>query len=162
MARPWQERLNAKLVESEELFNGTPCWLFTGCLVRGYGLIGVNTGYIKLTHRLAYEENIGPIPEGLELDHLCRNRSCCNPDHREAVTRRENIVRGLSPSLTASRAAAITHCPHGHLYSPENTSSRKHSDGYMRRYCLECRKIHNEKAATRKRVAKVLQGLRPE
>lgn len=68
-------------------------------------------------HRYAYEYYVGPIPDGMHLDHLCRNRKCCNPAHLEPVTHRENILRGSAP---AARHARKTHCPAGHEYSGDN------------------------------------------
>ncbi|WP_414654556.1 HNH endonuclease signature motif containing protein [Intrasporangium sp.] len=82
---------------------------------------------------------MGPIPEGLVLDHLCRNRACCNPAHLEPVTIRENILRG--------EPANRTHCPHGHAYTPENTRI----DNNMR----SCRTCIRERARRRRAVANV-------
>lgn len=70
------------------------CWQWNGAdNGHGYGCIDLG-GRITYTHRLAYEAFFGPIPEGYDIDHLCRNRRCCNPFHLEAVTRRENLMRG--------------------------------------------------------------------
>ena len=71
----------------------TGCWNFTGATVTGYGRIGYADTH-RLTHRIMYEALVGPVPEGLDLDHLCRNRACCNPQHLEPVTRLENLLRG--------------------------------------------------------------------
>jgi len=99
------------------------CWLWTGHIVLGYGrlLIGSRTDKSRRAipaHRFAYELLIGPIPEGAELDHLCRNRCCVNPSHLEPVTRKENILRGNG--ITAQNARK-THCPKGHPYDEANT-----------------------------------------
>jgi len=72
------------------------CWVWTAALNNGgYGLVRLD-GRTRRAHRVVYELLVGPIPEGLELDHLCRNHACVNPDHLEPVTHGENIRRGLN------------------------------------------------------------------
>jgi hypothetical protein len=98
------------------------CWLWKLTPdTHGYGVAARRTGkgsYTRLrAHRLSYETYVGAIPDGLDLDHLCRNRACCNPDHLEPVTRRENIRRGNG--YIAAKIAA-THCIAGHSLSGEN------------------------------------------
>jgi len=99
------------------------CWLWMGTVdSKGYGNMRVgNTktgrGLVR-THRFSYELHKGPIPNDLCLDHLCRVRSCCNPNHLEPVTLRENILRGEALS---ARRARQTHCKNGHEFTPENT-----------------------------------------
>ena len=73
-----------------------PCWEFTGSLVRGYGHMTYDSKNY-LTHRISYEHHNGPIPEGMEVDHICCNRKCCNPDHLDAVTHEENKALGGTP-----------------------------------------------------------------
>lgn len=89
--RPLIERLLAKVRPAD-----SGCWIFTGAIAAsGYGVIGAGprgTG-VALVHRAAYEHFVGPIPAGLHIDHLCRVRACCNPEHLEAVTQRENNAR---------------------------------------------------------------------
>lgn len=93
------------------------CWRWRAAKdTSGYGRFLVN-GKAVAAHRHAYEMMVGPIPEGLQLDHLCRNRWCCNPSHLEPVTKRENILRGVGASAKAARA---THCPSGHPLSGDN------------------------------------------
>lgn len=112
----------------------------------GYGCTSVDNRTVS-THRLAYELVKGPIPPGLEIDHLCRNRRCMNPDHLEAVTTSVNNRRGLSPSLLSQRQRqhyqSRTHCKWGHPFSPENTLLRPHHQHaqYTVRICRECNKL---------------------
>ena len=102
-----------------------PCWLWTAKTTRGYGKIGHGSridgteGHLS-AHRVSYEIHRGPIPDGLEIDHLCRVRKCVNPDHLEPVTHIENIRRGETGQATAVRQRAKTHCPKGHPYSGSN------------------------------------------
>lgn len=110
------------------------CWIWLGSLGSGgYGLVGFkkrNTS--QVAHRFVYESIKGPIPEGLELDHKCRVRSCVNPDHMEPVTRLENIRRGLKGVLR-------THCIHGHPYGvPGNLVPSKLKAGI--RQCGACQR----------------------
>lgn len=101
---------------------GTGCWEWTAALVHGYGQFTSGDrrrGYKKhLAHRLVYQMLVGPVPDGLELDHLCRNTSCCNSAHVEPVTHAENIRRcGAMAKASAAYVAMIrrrTECPNGH------------------------------------------------
>lgn len=88
------------------------CWLWTGYTNDdGYGIIKVN-GRAVGVHRVAYELVAGPIPKGIELDHLCQVRHCVRPGHLEPVTHTENVRRS---------GVRTTHCPSGHLYDEANT-----------------------------------------
>lgn len=110
------------------------CWLWTGTVdTPGYGRVQINRRKIG-AHRVAYEALVGPIPEGLDLDHLCRNRLCVNPAHLEPVTRRENLLRG---NTVPAQRAARTHCPAGHEYTPENT----YYSARNQRNCKECNRL---------------------
>ncbi|MEU6204615.1 HNH endonuclease signature motif containing protein [Micromonospora musae] len=84
-------------------------------------------------HRAAYYLFVGEVAEGLELDHLCRQRRCVNPNHLEPVTGRENVLRGVG--LTAKNATK-THCPRGHELAPGNLVPSQLKRGY--RSCLRC------------------------
>ena len=118
------------------------CWLFVaGDNGYGYGSLLCNRDDDFPTsrvyaHRLSYEMHVGPIAPGLEIDHKCRVRCCVNPDHLEAVTRKENARRSLPFVRMAQRKRVEmrTHCPSGHKFSPDNT--RIHGDGY--RVCITC------------------------
>ncbi|MCC6573302.1 MAG: HNH endonuclease [Planctomycetes bacterium] len=94
----------------------TDCWQWQGALTKGYGRIRVG-GKRLLSHRVIYELMIGPIPEGMELDHLCRLPSCQNPKHLEPVTHKENVRRGVS---SFARKANATHCVRGHALTGDN------------------------------------------
>jgi len=139
--RPVIDRVLSKIVSSDVPFKGSPCWVFTGSRSPvGYGQIGVGsrsdgTATKAAAHRVTYEAFVGPIPEGLELDHLCSVRSCCNPDHLEPVTHAENVRRGRGRLINGAK----THCKRGHPFDERNTERRK--DGG--RECLACRVIRN-------------------
>lgn len=107
------------------------CLLWTGAKIKGYGHFMAD-GKFMLAHRWNYELHKGPIPEGLVLDHLCRTPACVNPDHLEAVSQRENIMRGTGYS---ARHARLTHCPKDHPYDETNTNFTKWG-----RICRTCRK----------------------
>jgi HNH endonuclease len=86
----------------------TDCWLWQ--LAKnpsGYGVVGIAAGKTALAHRAYYEERFGPVPEGMELDHLCRVRACVNPEHLEPVTHTENLRRGRKTKLALREVAAI-------------------------------------------------------
>lgn len=97
------------------------CWIWTGARSsNGYGIAWVN-GKLIGSHRHSFTLFKGAIPAGLDLDHLCRVRICCNPDHLEPVTRSENNRRGRLGEVLRSRFAKIKHCPRGHEKNAENT-----------------------------------------
>lgn len=140
---------------------GIGCWPWTGTITEhGYGVFHVN-GQMMSVHRWSYEHFVGPIPDGMEVDHLCHtqdtgcrladacpHRKCVNPAHLEAVPLRVNRLRSRSVQADNARK---THCPKGHEYSPENTWVSK--DGW--RQCRACWAIKDaeRRADGRKRKA---------
>lgn len=112
-------RISKKLWCRIHLVPETGCWIWTGRINDdGYGLIwSTETKKARVAHRVFYEVLKEAIPKETELDHLCRVRNCCNPDHLEAVTHRENFER----STARKGFLRKTHCIHGHEYSSENT-----------------------------------------
>lgn len=125
------------------------CWLWqAGLASTGYGQF--NSGS---AHRFAYELVKGPIPEGLQIDHLCRNRKCVRPEHLEAVSCRENLLRG---ETLAALNVAKTRCPQGHGYTPENTYVVRRRNGRVFRVCKVCNREKCLKYQRRKRYESAL------
>ena len=117
-----------------------PCWEWSkGLNANGYGTFHAQRR-THAAHRHAWEILVGPIPEGLVLDHLCRNRACVNPDHLEPVSHVENVMRGYG---AMARHARMDTCKRGHEFTPENTYHYRTS-----RFCRACRKIREQKAST--------------
>lgn len=105
---------------------GVDVWIWTAARTRdGHGRFRLPDRHV-LAHRFAYEAEIGPIPEGLVLDHLCRTEPCVRPFHLEPVTSGENVLRGVGPSALNARK---TQCPRGHEYDAERNG---------RRVCVAC------------------------
>lgn len=114
----------------------TGCWLWMGAEAGGCGP-GERYGYYGHgpAHRVVYEMVKGPIPDGLQLDHLCRCRMCVNPDHLEPVTRAENVRRGMGPQMTRLKAMQRAECKNGHLLTPSNIVFNN-----GRQLCLTCKR----------------------
>jgi hypothetical protein len=90
------------------------CWIWLGALtIGGYASFSIATSTAEVAHRYSYKQKYGPIPQGKELDHLCRVRCCVNPDHVEPVTRKENVRRGLGGPKSV--------CKYGHPFNEANT-----------------------------------------
>jgi hypothetical protein len=138
------------------------CLIFTGALARGYGRIrNYETGGVEQAHRVVYEEEVGPIPDGLTIDHVqerCTSRACVEVRHMEVVTRGENTRRGAGNNPTVIANRAKTHCPQGHPYDEANTYRPPNGS----RYCRTCiaaqtkawreRNLERERAKNRERM----------
>lgn len=111
------------------------CWIWLGKPHDGYGRL-VADGREQRAHRWVYEQMVGPIPRGLQLDHLCRVRRCVNPLHLDPVDARTNLMRGLTH---AAANIAKTHCPYGHPYDEANTFRKRNGRS---RGCRECNRLY--------------------
>lgn len=145
-ATPVLDRIKARIKVS-----ASGCWEWQGATrPGGYGIVqlgrGVGTGRV---HRVVYELLVGPIPDGLTIDHLCANPRCCNPDHLEPVTRSENAKRQWRDGRAdpGRRQREQTHCKHGHAFDEANTYRDKRGS----RCCRACARI---KAQRRRDAAK--------
>lgn len=123
-------RPNSLLTFWERVNKTDSCWLWTGSRTKKYGSFSIG-GRTHFAHRFSYTLKF-QIPDGMELDHLCREPLCVRPSHLEPVTHKENVRRGSAPTAINSRK---THCKNGHQFTPENTYQRR--DG---RECWACKR----------------------
>lgn len=134
------------------------CWIWQKATDRdGYGRVTVSRKRF-MAHRISYQAFIGEIPPGLVIDHFkCDTPPCVNPIHLRPTTNRENLLRGNGPT---SRLAAVTHCPKGHEYTPNNTCRSK--QGW--RDCRTCRqnRKRNARAAKKKTIIDIALVQAPE
>lgn len=138
MTRGVKEPALKRMLDKTVFNTGTGCWEWTaGRTTGGYGAVRM-PGTASAAHRAMYVLLVGPVPDGLHLDHLCRVRHCVNPDHLEPVTQAENNRRA---------AAAVTHCPRGHAYTESNTYRRN-------RGSRDCRACNRDRANARYRSRK--------
>jgi HNH endonuclease len=168
MPGPKPRPLLARIMERVTIDPVSGCWLYGGTLNDGgYAIIATSHSAQVLVHRAAYELLVGPIPDGLDLDHQCHNRDltcvggptcqhrrCINPEHCEPAKRKLNLQRGRQPDRTRAQSnakAALkgrTHCIHGHEFTPENTITRKHDH----RNCRKCKSDEQKRRYARKKA----------
>lgn len=136
----WPERTTSERFWSHVSKTDT-CWLWTASIRNGYGVFWPADRMV-MAHRFAYEEAKGAIPDGLDLDHLCRVRNCVRPSHLEPVTRHENVMRGDVP-----RALRENKCRFGHPFTDENT----YVNPKGARICKTCRRAGEARYRERRR-----------
>lgn len=142
------ERLDAistvlRVIPKLEISQDSGCWNWRGSTITGgYGQVS-HHDRLTLVHRLMYMVFVGPIPDGLEIDHLCRNGSCANPAHLEAVTHSENCLRG-----EVGHRPPLEFCKRGHRMTESNTRINT-SGGRVCRECdrVRCRRTRAAEAA---------------
>lgn len=138
MSKPIYD-LRTYLLSKVRIDPDTDCWLWAGDLsTNGYGQVKPAGQKRRFVHRASYEVFVGPIPDGLVIDHLCRVTSCINPQHLEPVTSAENVRRGLRGALRVWP----THCKQGHEMSEGNYYVRKLRNGSEGRQCKVCHTKH--------------------
>jgi hypothetical protein len=135
------DEMLGQLVICEPATLSTGCWEWPRARTLGYGVVWFE-GKLRRVHRIVYEHFVGPIPEGLEPDHLCRNRCCANFEHLELVTRQVNIRRG------GNHYRERTHCNYGHPFEGDNLFIRENGA----RRCRTCKREASRRSEEKARM----------
>jgi hypothetical protein len=141
----WRQPSIRERIKSLIKVDDAGCWNWQGYLRVGYGTLSID-GRPHLAHRVSYMAYVGPIPVGLHIDHLCRNRRCVNPQHLEPVTPAENNRRA---------AAVKTRCPQGHPYDPSNTYVH-----HNKRHCKSCVRERGRTEMAKEQTKRRMRGRR--
>ena len=145
----------------DKVHKTSTCWLWTAATNKdtGYGVFNVGNHRTAHAHKLAYLNLVGPVPPGLEIDHVCRVRRCVNPAHMQAVTHRTNDLRGTSIMAENARK---THCVHGHPFAGDNLRVRvRVTRGRIleERVCVTCNKRIAAESQRRRIARRRRQGV---
>jgi hypothetical protein len=135
-----QERFWAKVDVGHPL----GCWTWTAALTNGYGVFSLDGRKLIAAHRYAYMQLRGPIPDGMVIDHLCRNPPCVNPDHLEVVTRSDNVLRGYGQSAQHARTGL---CKNGHVIAGDNVYAAPSTGKRRCRTCMREAQKRNDAEA---------------
>lgn len=145
---PAQERIRLRSSTEMKVPELGECMVYDGQRSPdGYGVVRIERKH-QMVHKYMWSLENGPVPDGLQLDHLCNNEPCWRQDHLEAVTPRENSLRSNSPASHNSRK---THCKHGHELSGENLKQWTSASGNRRRECRDCRRDISARYQARQR-----------
>lgn len=140
MKKKWQGFYTVEYLRARCEDNEKGCWLWQGALAHGYGIVGRNQTGSTNVHKVIYILTHGLVPDGMELDHLCRNRACCNPEHLEPVTHLENMARGVS------RCEKLTECLQGHPFVEGSYYATKNG----KRVCKQCQSVRHREYRERR------------
>lgn len=155
-ARTTVESRVARLSKVDET---SGCWVWGGSKDKdGYGKVRVkfpNGRVAYLAHRMTFMHFVGDIPDGKEVDHICKNTSCINPAHLRLLTHRENVEAG--DYKTHHRNAVKTHCIHGHALTAENIRIQRHKNTVMR-HCKLCAKDRSKKYNAERTKSKQMEN----
>lgn len=149
----------SRLLQRRKIDEESGCWIYLGYAdPAGYARVGYQ-GKSKRVHQVSFWHFKGEVPEGYEIDHLCRNKRCFNPEHLEAVTKRTNMLRGIVWEVSGKYNQAKTHCVRGHPYAGDNLVERIQMGVLGPRVSRHCRKCINMYARNARKRAKRRAGI---